>query len=175
MLLRTRYGIDKDKIVNDGFAMEKLKRSYHPVREYLRFLEWDGTERAATAVCDYLGADDTPLNRAMTRLWLIAAVKRIMQPGCKFDYVLILTGAQGVGKSTFFRTLASPRWFNDGLPDVTKAKDAGEQIQGAWITEIAELNGIRTADVRQTSASPSSTRTRYFPRRARAASSVGCK
>ena len=113
----------------------------HPVRHYLDKLEWDGTLRLDTLLPHYTRAEDTALHRAMGKAWMIAAVRRVRQPGVKVDTMLVLQGAQGAGKSSFFRTLASPEWFSDSLDIGISAKEFIENSAGVWIVEHAELSG----------------------------------
>ena len=96
---------------------------------------------------DYLGAEDTPYVRAVTRKTLIGAIKRVLEPGCKFDTVLVLDGAPGIGKSTLLRKLGG-EWFSDSLSLAdTRDKTAAEKLQGVWIMEIGEMQGTRKADI----------------------------
>lgn len=121
-------------------------RSYHPVREYLDALpRWDGRKRLDTLLVDYLSAEDTEYTRAVTRKALCAAVARVRDPGCKFDYVLTLVGPQGVGKSTLISRIGQ-KWYSDSL-NLTDIRDktAAEKLQGVWIMEIGELAGMGTA------------------------------
>ena len=123
-------------------------RSYHPVRKYLKELpEWDGIERVDSLLIDYLGATDNAYVRAVARKMLCAAVNRVQRPGCKFDTMVVLNGAQGVGKSTLIARLGG-HWFSDSLNLAdTRDKTAAEKIQGNWIIEIGELAGMRKTDV----------------------------
>ena len=123
-------------------------RSYHPIREYIDSLpEWDEIQRVDTLLIDYLGADDNEYVRAVTRKTLCAAIARVLNPGCKFDSMLVLNGPQGVGKSTLISKLAG-EWFSDSLNlSDTKDKTAAEKLQGYWILEIGELAGLRKAEV----------------------------
>lgn len=123
------------------------ERLYHPVKEYLGSLEWDGEERLDTLLVDYLGAEDTPYVRAVTRKTLVAAVARIYKPGTKFDSILVLSGAQGIGKSTLFAKLGG-KWYSDSLSiSDMRDKTAPEKLQGYWILELGELAGIKKLDV----------------------------
>lgn len=124
-------------------------RSYHPVREYLDGLpQWDGIPRVDTLLIDYLGAEDSPYIRAITRKTLCAAIHRVRYPGCKFDTVLVLCGPQGIGKSTLIAKLGM-EWFSDSLNLAdTRDKTAAEKLQGYWIIEIGELAGIGSAGVK---------------------------
>ena len=123
-------------------------RSYHPIREFIAGLPgWDGVNRVDSLLIDYLGAEDNEYVRAVTRKTLCAAVKRVLNPGCKFDSMLVLNGPQGVGKSTLISRLAG-EWFSDSLNlGDTKDKTAAEKLQGYWILEIGELAGLKKAEV----------------------------
>ena len=120
---------------------------YHPVKNYLSGLKWDGIERVDTLLIDYLGAEDHPYTRAVTRKTLAGAVARIYEPGIKFDHMLVLNGPQGIGKSTLFSRLAK-NWFSDALAVYDmKDKTAAEKVAGYWIQEISELNGMRKMEI----------------------------
>lgn len=120
------------------------ERGFNPVHEFITAEDWDGQERIETVVIRYLGADDTPLTRAQTRKWMVGAVARAFNPGCKFDHILTFTGPQGVGKSTFLSTIAG-EWFSDSFSFAHEDKAKIEDITGAWIVEISELNGMKRA------------------------------
>lgn len=117
-------------------------RGFNPVQDFIKQEQWDGTERIETALIDYLGAADTPLNRAITKKWFVGAVARVFEPGCKFDYVLTVPGAQGIGKSTFFSVIGSC-WFSDSFSFASKDTAKFEAVIAAWIVEIGELNGLK--------------------------------
>jgi putative DNA primase/helicase len=134
----------------------------HPVRDYLGSLTWDGVPRLEPWVCRYLGAEDTPLNRAFGSLWMISAVARIMRPGVKVDHMLILEGPQGAKKSTALKVLAGEDWFTDELAEIG-SKDAAQQMRGVWIIEIAELDAIGRAEVSRIKAFLTRTTDRYRP------------
>ena len=123
-------------------------RSYHPIKQYLENLpEWDGTPRVETFLIDYFGAEDTPYSRAIIKKILVAAYMRIYQPGIKFDYILVLNGPQGVGKSTAIAKLGMD-WYSDSLSvSDMNDKTAAEKLQGYWILEIGELAGMKKADI----------------------------
>src|SRR5699024_1345231 len=95
--LESVYDIDSPGKVRDAIGVVMKKHRHHPVREYLDELEWDGVKRLDTVLIDYLGAEDSNYVRSVTRKALTAGVKRIIQPGCKFDYMLTLVGPQGIG------------------------------------------------------------------------------
>ncbi len=134
------YDIAVTKVTDD--------RSYHPIRDFLDALpEWDGVERVDTLLSVYLGAADTPYVRAVTRKTLVAAIARVMNPGIKFDTMLVLSGPQGKGKSTLIAKLCG-EWFNDSLLlSDAKDKTAAEKLQGYWILEIGELAGMKKTDI----------------------------
>lgn len=145
--LDSHYGISGRDKVRDALAAVLMRHRRHPLREYLEGLTWDGTERLDRLVIDYVGAVDSPLNRAMTRKHFTAAVARVMRPGCKYDYCLLLAGPEGTGKSTLFATMGG-EWFNDSLI-TTEGKAGMEQIRATWIAEMAELSSMKRSDVEQ--------------------------
>jgi predicted P-loop ATPase len=110
-------------------------------------LVWDGTKRVDDWLVKYCRAKDTPLNRAIGRKVLIAAVRRVKQPGCKFDYVLVLEGAQGVGKSTLIKLLAGEENYSDAEILGLKKQEQQEAVQGIWLYELAELEGMQRSEV----------------------------
>lgn len=134
------YDIAMAKVVDD--------RSYHPIRQYLEALPpWDGVKRVDTLFIDYLGAEDNDYIRAVCRKTLCAAYIRVYNPGIKFDYMPVLNGAQGIGKSTFISNLGM-EWFSDSLTlSDMNDKTAAEKLQGYWIHEIGELAGMKKADL----------------------------
>lgn len=134
------YDIAVSKVTDD--------RSYHPIKEFLASLpEWDEIPRVDTLLVDFLGAVDNAYVRAVTRKTLVAAIARVMTPGCKFDTMLVLSGPQGKGKSTLIAKLCGD-WFNDSLLlSDTKDKTAAEKLQGYWILEIGELAGLKKTDI----------------------------
>jgi predicted P-loop ATPase len=124
------------------------RRRFNPLIDYLNDLpEWDGVERIETILIDYLGASDNQYVREVTKRTLIGAVRRAYEPGCKFDYVLVLDGKPGIGKSTLLSTLGG-EFFSDSLSLTdTRDKTAAEKLQGIWIMEIGEMQGTRKADI----------------------------
>ena len=142
------YGTFSQRNFDIAVAKVTDDRSYHPIREFLQALpEWDKVERVDTLLIDYLGAADNKYVRAVTRKTLCAAACRVLNPGCKFDTMLVLNGSQGIGKSTLIARLGG-EWFSDSLSlNDTKDKTAAEKLQGYWILEIGELAGLRKAEV----------------------------
>lgn len=142
--LERTYGLaSKDKIF-DAVNVVAGENKFHPVRDYLDGCTWDGVPRVETLLIDYLGAEDNLYTRAVTRKTMAAAVARIYRPGCKFDYMLTLRGAQGMGKSTLIAKLGG-QWFSDTFSTM-QGKEAYEQVMGVWIMEVGELSGMRKAE-----------------------------
>ena len=135
------YQLTGKQALLDAADLAMSQRTFHPVREWLESLEWDGIERLDTMLCDYLGAEDNPLTRAMTRKHFTAAVARVMRPGCKYDYILTLIGPQGIGKSTLVKTMGGD-WFDDSLTSI-EGKEGMEQIRGKWLIEFGELTNYK--------------------------------
>lgn len=168
----TKYLIKGKGIIDDALQEVTQDNKFHPVRQYLTGLTWDGECRVDTLFIDYIGAEDTEYIRAVTRKWMCGAIARVMEPGVKFDTAIVLYGSQGLGKSLILERLGR-KWFNNSLVDI-KTKDALEQIQGSWINELAELaptykndNEIVKAFISRTSdrfRSPYGRRTEEYPR-----------
>lgn len=146
-----------------GQAVEAVAREhpFHPVRQYLKDLVWDGTHRLQSWLADYLGVDPSPYAAAVGSRWLISAVARVFEPGCKADCCLILEGEQGIRKSTALRVLAQP-WFTDEIADLG-SKDAALQTRGVWVIEIAELDSMSRSDVGKIKAFMSRATDRFRP------------
>jgi len=146
-----------------GLAVQTVAkdRAFHPVREKLDSLRWDGTKRIGDWVNLYLGAEPSEYTSAVGARWLISAVARIFGPGAKADCALILEGDQGLMKSTALRVLAEP-WFTDEIADLG-TKDAAMQTRGVWIIEIAELDSMSRADVSKIKGFISRTTDRFRP------------
>ena len=142
------YHIFSPSKLKNALLTITAERAFHPIKEYLDNLPaWDGTKRVETLLVDYLGAEDTSYVRAVTRKTLVAAVARVYEPGIKFDTVLVLSGPQGVGKSMFFAKLGGI-WFSDSLTiSDMRDKTGAEKLQGFWIMEIGEMNGIKKVEV----------------------------
>ena len=171
--LAARYGIEpKGQDLADAVYGAAIAAPYHPVRDYLDALAWDGVPRLYRWLKLYLGAgqeapgEDEPagdypryLERA-GELWLIQAVSRVRRPGYKADAVLILEGAQGAGKSTALRLLFGDQWFSD-TPIEIGSKDAYESIRGLWGFEMAELDSLNKADATRAKAFFSSATDRF--------------
>lgn len=142
------YHIFSPSKLKNALLTITAERSFHPIKEYLEGLPaWDGKKRLETLLIDYLGAEDSSYVRAVTRKTLVAAVARVYEPGIKFDTVLVLSGPQGIGKSMFFAKLGGI-WFSDSLTiSDMRDKTGAEKLQGFWIMEIGEMNGIKKVEV----------------------------
>lgn len=142
------YGIKvTDRDLKAAIVLAAADSSFHPVREYLEGVVWDGKPRMETLFIDYLGSPDNAYARSVGRNMLLGAVTRIYEPGHKFDFAVILEGLQGKRKSTFIKTLGR-NWFAELDGDFHDSKQMIELMQGAWIMEIPELSGFGRADVR---------------------------
>lgn len=131
--------------VNEVVQHIAVKNKFHPVRDYLDALEWDGVLRLDTWLRDYMGSKTPePYLSSVSRKVLCALVARVYEPGCKYDQVLILEGAQGVGKSSAIRILTDP-WYTDAHINI-EDKDAVLNIRSTWGVELGELSGMRKAD-----------------------------
>lgn len=139
------YGIVSSQKIDDALALDVEKHSFHPIQEYLNSLKWDEVPRVDTLLIDYFGAADNSYTRAAIRKTLCAAVTRVFHPGAKFDMVLVLVGKQGTYKSTFVRKLGMD-WFSDTF-STFQGKESFEQLRGAWLVEMAELSGLKKAEV----------------------------
>ena len=126
-----RAGLPKigRETVHQAIGLRAQERAFHPVREYLDALAWDGVARLDGWLGRYMGAEPSPYASAIGHMFLIATVARIYQPGAKCDYVLVLEGVQGAGKSRACAALGG-QWFSDSLPDVTRDKDAAQHLRG---------------------------------------------
>ena len=146
LYLEETYGLTSEKKIAAAIGIVANENGYHPIRDYLNGLSWDGTERIRTCLHHFLGADSDPYTYEALRLFLLGAIHRAFHPGCKFEVMLCLVGGQGAGKSTFFRLLAvKDEWFSD---DLRKLDDDNvyRKLQGHWIIEMSEM--IATANAK---------------------------
>lgn len=149
--LETKYKVEiTDSRANDAVNLVALKNRFHPIKDYLNRLEWDGVPRVETMLHRYLGVKRSAYSDAVSRKVLTAAVARVFNPGCKFDYVLILESTQGQRKSTFINMLAG-EWFGDGV-ETFKGKEAVEGMLGQWIIELGELTAFTRAEIENAKA-----------------------
>lgn len=141
------YGISSAPKIKDALDINVSQNRFHPIRDFIQAQKWDGTQRLDSLFIDYLGAEDTPYVRTVTRKSLVACVARVFEPGTKFDNMPILIGPQGIGKSTILSKLGG-EWFSDSFSfTMIGDKKAEEQLQGAWVMEVGELTGLSNADV----------------------------
>ena len=169
-----RYGI----AVNSRLAAEAAQtiaqlNRFHPVRDYLNSLTWDGTERVSSWLPVYLGSENNAYSSAVGTCWLISGVARIFSPGCKVDQILLLEGPQGALKSTALRTLSGAEFFCDHISDIG-SKDSRLELAGTWIFELSELDRVRRGELSRVKAfftaqtdifrPPYGRRTQRFPR-----------
>jgi predicted P-loop ATPase len=146
-------------------AVEQRARdecAFHPVREYLAGLSWDGKPRIDSWLSDYLGAEANEYHARIGQMFLVAMVARVMEPGCKADYMVILEGPQGAKKSTACSVLGDP-WFSDGLPDISGGKDALLHLRGRWLIEVAEMHAMSSGEAGQLKAFITRRVERYRP------------
>jgi energy-coupling factor transporter ATP-binding protein EcfA2 len=147
------FGFDpKAENVRDAVTQLCLEHTFHPIRQMLDALTWDSIERIDNWLVSYMGAEDTPLNRAIGRIMLIAAVRRVREPGVKFDTIVILEGKQGTGKSTALRILAGPGNHSDNELLTLDTKAQMEAMEGVWIYELSEMSGLNKSEVERMKA-----------------------
>lgn len=145
-LIQVDYGLKSRQDFADALKNISMRNKFHPVRELLDALTWDGEVHIRKLLPEYLGAEDSDYTYQVMRLWMLGAVSRVYKPGNKFDYTIILQGSQGIGKSTFLKLMAlDDSWFNDSLDSLDSDK-AVQSLTGSWIIELAELKSLaRTA------------------------------
>ena len=139
------YRITGNMKIDGALSLHSEKHKFNEVKNYLLSLTWDRVPRLDTLLIDYLGAKDCNYVRAVTRKAFTAVVARAMEPGCKYDTMLILSGRQGLGKSLLLDKM-SMGWFNDTIRTF-EGKEASELLQGVWLVEIGELDAFRRTDV----------------------------
>ena len=141
-----KYGIFSEKKIESAIRIVANENRYHPIRDYLNGLKWDGTERIAHVLHHFLGAAEDEYTCEAMKIFLLGAIKRVFQPGCKFEIMLCLVGGQGAGKSAFFRLLAvKDEWFSDDLRRLDD-DNVYRKLQGHWIIEMSEM--IATANAK---------------------------
>ena len=145
-----RYGINNEKNIRQAVNIAAFDRAYHPIRDTLNSLAWDGEHRLSEFLPRYLGAERSDYTTAVTRVLFSGAIQRVQNPGIKFDYCVILADTrQGTGKSTICQALAlDDAWYTDSIGDLGDSKKAFEAIRGKWIVELGELMAVRkTKDI----------------------------
>lgn len=163
--LDTNYGISNESAINDVINIVFYKNSYHPIKEYLTGLTWDGTKRMETLFIDFLGAEDDKYSRTVTKIMLVGAVARIFHPGIKFDTALILIGSQGIGKSYVLSRLGRD-WYNESVNSFS-GDEALMKLRESWIVELAELSALKASEVEEVKAFISATVDTYRPKYSR--------
>lgn len=153
------YDFKSSAIIQNAFVEVTRSNKFHPIKEYIESTVWDGINRIDTIFIDYLGAQDCHYVRQATRKMIIAAIKRLYEPGCKFDTMLVLIGPQGAGKSSLLSKLGR-KWFSDSLRTFEN-KEASEHLQSAWIFEIGELSAMKKSEVEEVKAFLSKTEDKY--------------
>lgn len=143
---RAHCGKMRRDVIEDAMEAEAARNRFHPVREYLDGLAWDGTPRLDEWLHHAFGCALNPYTRTIAAKILIAAVRRVRRPGVKFDHVPVAQGGQGLGKSTTWGALCGPEWFSDDLPDDLSDKDAAMALRGVWFLEMAELTQLLASE-----------------------------
>ena len=146
LYLEETYGLTNEKKIDNAIGIVANENKYHPIRDYLNTLVWDGTERIRFCLRHFLGADADDYTYEALKLFLLGAISRAFQPGCKFEIMLCLVGGQGAGKSSFFRLLAvQDDWFSDDLKKLDD-ENVYRKMQGHWLIEMSEM--IATANAK---------------------------
>lgn len=159
--LQRTWRIDfAERTVASAVVSVAARHRYHPVRDYLLGLRWDGERRAEQWLQKYMGVKDSAYIRAIGAMFLRSAVARILQPGCQVDTMPVLKGEQGFRKSTALKVLFSPAWFTDELADFG-SKDASEQLLGVWCVEVGELSAMARSEVERVKAFLSRSKGRF--------------
>jgi hypothetical protein len=154
--------VNSSKTVGEAVQVVAREKPFHPLRERIDALMWDGTPRLDTWLIKYLGAKDTTYTRAVGKRWMISLIARLYQPGCKADYVLMLEGPQGKLKSTVFAIIVGDEYFTDRLSDMG-GKDCMLEMAGMWLIELGEIeNYLHDARSRNRFKSFITSRIDYF-------------
>ena len=138
--------------VRDAVAQLCLEHTFHPIRQMLDGLVWDGVPRLDSWLSTYMRAEDTPLNNAIGRIMLVSAVRRVREPGVKYDTIIIFEGKQGTGKSTALQILAGPGNHSDNEILSHDTKSQMEAMEGVWIYELSEMSGLNKSEAEKTKA-----------------------
>lgn len=131
--------------VHEAISLRAKECAFHPVQQYLQHLKWDGVDRLESWLVKYMKAEDIAYTSGIGFMFFVALVARVMNPGCQADYMLILEGPQGLGKSSACSIIGG-EWFSDSLPDQVASKDASQHLRGKWLIEVAELQAMSKSD-----------------------------
>ena len=143
--IEKKYGLRSMEKIMEALTIVVNRNPFHPVIEYLESIKWDGKKHIENLLPDYLGVEKNEYSIECMKLFMLGAINRAYHPGCKFDYMPVLVGEQGVGKSTFFKVLAgNDNWYNDNFNTVEGDK-AAEKLRGMWMVELAELLATKKA------------------------------
>ncbi|MDO4484923.1 MAG: virulence-associated E family protein [Clostridia bacterium] len=146
LYLEQNYGLRSEKLIYTALDVVATDQAFHPVRDKLNSLVWDGKPRIREALHHFLGADINDINEKYLRTFMLGAVERVFYPGCKFELMLVLVGGQGAGKTTFIRYLAmEPEWFTDEISKLDD-KEMFHRLNGHWICEMSEM--VATANAK---------------------------
>jgi len=153
--------ISKD-VAHQAIDVRAHECRFHPVRDYLNSLDWDGIRRLTDLFPVYFGSDASNYTHAIGRMFLTSMVARILSPGCKADHLPVIEGPQGALKSSACAVLGGP-WFSDALPDVTSGKDVSQHLRGKWLIEVSEMHAMSRAEATQLKAFITRSVERYRP------------
>lgn len=142
--------INRD-VMHQAIEVRARERSFHPVRRWLDGLKWDGEPRLRCLFSRYFGAEESRYAEAIGQMFLVSMIARVIEPGCKADYMVVLEGPQGSLKSTACRILGGD-WFSDNLPDLTTGKDVSMHLRGKWLIEVSEMHAMNRSETAQLKA-----------------------